>query len=507
MVFGSKAIPFPWSVGLDQVDDAEKKVDASNFSRKGNRGSSRSIKQSCSKEDSMASRDTASTVSSYSNDVPRMIRASTARVEPNMIQERMKILQSNLKSYSEESNRCEYNLEKHVVSYLPTPNIKHSVFETTDGSFEVDVGSKQNSKRNLKAKSKFLRVQTKKNSLQNLPPRVPNGAELLDMEIEMDPDFNSVFGPNDMRLLALVAHNSMHSTMKEFVNANKNALKKFRLTGTEEITTMLKDTFKGDDDVVFGPICEAAQVGGNAQLVSMAVTGQLGGCIFFTDPMDDNQHSPDLEVLNRQGNIHNILMVNNPTTAHMTLNLLRVALKMGRIEMIPSFFFDLESPGVDAYKKRQYVNNAINKMNLNAGANPRESSNLRETTVIDSMTKADEQRRKYMKALQMGANVEFVKDKVVEEKEAPARKPGTLSQLGDHLQGHFDKQPDFNDYWFSTQKQSPYFQGSSYLNGVNGNGPPVPSRSASKSVNDDTSVKKKKPTTLAQLGAHLDEAF
>jgi len=46
-------------------------------------------------------------------------------------------------------------------------------------------------------------------------------------------------------------------------------------------------------------------------------------------------------------------MMNNPTTAHICLNSLRVALKMGRMEMMPSFFFDLESPSVEAYKMRQ----------------------------------------------------------------------------------------------------------------------------------------------------------
>ena len=63
-------------------------------------------------------------------------------------------------------------------------------------------------------------------------------------------------------------------------------------------------------------------------------------------------------------NVHNILMMNNPSTAHVCMNSLRVALKMGRMEMIPSFFFDLESPSVDAYKKRQkaVLQNAISRV-------------------------------------------------------------------------------------------------------------------------------------------------
>ncbi len=45
--------------------------------------------------------------------------------------------------------------------------------------------------------------------------------------------------------------------------------------------------------------------------------------------------------------------MNNPCTAHVGLNTIRAALKTGHMEMIPSFFFDLESPSVEAYKLRQ----------------------------------------------------------------------------------------------------------------------------------------------------------
>ena len=171
--------------------------------------------------------------------------------------------------------------------------------------------------------------------------------------MDMDPDFKSAFHPNDMRLLALVSHNNMKDAMREFVIANKNVLKKFRLTGTNTTMTMLKKVLGDDPDIVYGPSCVSGPLGGDAQLVAMAATGQLGGCIFFIDPMDAHPHSADIDCLCRQGNVHNILMMNNPNTAHVTLNALRLGLKLGRIEMMPSFFFDLESPSVKEYKSRQ----------------------------------------------------------------------------------------------------------------------------------------------------------
>ena len=125
----------------------------------------------------------------------------------------------------------------------------------------------------------------------------------------------------------------------------------------------LREVFGKDPDVSYGPSCKSGPLGGDAQLVAMAVTGQLGGCIFFIDPMDSHPHSADIECLVRQGNVHNILMMNNPCTAHVSMNTFRIALKMGRMEMIPSFFFDMESPSVEAYKQRQnaVLQNAISR--------------------------------------------------------------------------------------------------------------------------------------------------
>ena len=97
-----------------------------------------------------------------------------------------------------------------------------------------------------------------------------------------------------MRCLALVSHNNMKASIKQFVIANQNCLKKFRLTGTNTTMTMLKSLFGDDPDVVYGRACTSGPLGGDAQLVAMAVTGEIGGCIFFIDPMDAHPHSADI---------------------------------------------------------------------------------------------------------------------------------------------------------------------------------------------------------------------
>jgi len=169
----------------------------------------------------------------------------------------------------------------------------------------------------------------------------------------MDPVFTSQFDPDDMRCLALVAHNHMKPAMKEFVLANQNLLRNFKLTGTNTTMTMLRDVFGSDGSVKYGPTCTSGPLGGDAELVAIMCTENLGGCVFFQDPMSSHPHSADIECLTRQANVHNILIMPNPATAYACMASLRTALKEGRAEMIPSFFKTLASPSVAEYKIRQ----------------------------------------------------------------------------------------------------------------------------------------------------------
>ena len=167
-------------------------------------------------------------------------------------------------------------------------------------------------------------------------------------------DFEAAFKPNDMRCLALVSHNEMKATMKDFVIKYKNVLKKFRLTGTQSTMKMLGEVFAGDNSVVFGPACNSGPLGGDAELVAMMATGQLGGILFFQDPMTAHPHQVDIECLVRQALVHNTVMATTPTTAMTILEVFKMALMgEGRPELIPSFFFTLQSPTVEAYKNNQ----------------------------------------------------------------------------------------------------------------------------------------------------------
>jgi len=165
--------------------------------------------------------------------------------------------------------------------------------------------------------------------------------------------FESKFAPDEMRCLALVAHNHMKPAMKEFVSTHKEVLRKFRLTGTNTTMTMLKDAFGDDPTVQYGPAFQSGPLGGDAELCALMCLEDLGGCFFFQDPLSAHPHQADIDCLTRLCNVHNILTAHNPCTAHALCFTLKCALEAGRKDKVPSFFISLKSPGVAVYKEQQ----------------------------------------------------------------------------------------------------------------------------------------------------------
>ena len=170
----------------------------------------------------------------------------------------------------------------------------------------------------------------------------------------MDPIFDSKFAPDEMRCLGLVAHNHMKPSMKDFVMNHLNLLKKFKLTGTGSTMLMLREVLGAEHmDKYGGPVCKSGPLGGDAELVAQMCANTMGAIFFFQDPMDSHPHSADIECLNRQTNVHNIIVSTNPSSAHAMTFALRLALKTGETSIIPSLFFNCESPSVAEYKTRQ----------------------------------------------------------------------------------------------------------------------------------------------------------
>jgi len=167
--------------------------------------------------------------------------------------------------------------------------------------------------------------------------------------------FKSTFAPEDMRCLALVAHNHMKPSMMDFIETHSEILKKFKITGTNTTMSMCRTVYGDDSSVFYGPTCTSGPLGGDAQLCALMCLENVGAVIFFMDPLSAHPHQADIDSLIRMCNVHNVVLCPNPTTACAMMYLLRQALINGKREMIPSFFETLESPAVDSYKNSQDI--------------------------------------------------------------------------------------------------------------------------------------------------------
>ena len=172
----------------------------------------------------------------------------------------------------------------------------------------------------------------------------------VDLSLEA---FQSSFKPEEMRCLALIAHNHMKPAMKEFVEHHQQLLKCFRLTGTKTTITMLKSVFNNDKNVVYGPSFESGPLGGDAEVCALMCQEDVGAVLFFMDPLQSHPHLCDIDTLIRVSNVKNVLLTTNPTSAHALCHVLESALKDGKKDLIPSFFKTLESPGVKIYTSEQ----------------------------------------------------------------------------------------------------------------------------------------------------------
>ncbi|MEM1123886.1 MAG: methylglyoxal synthase, partial [Bacteroidota bacterium] len=60
-------------------------------------------------------------------------------------------------------------------------------------------------------------------------------------------------------------------------------------------------------------------MGGDAQIAAMVATNLLEAVIFFRNPMDKHPHEPDVQMLMRLCDVHNVPLATNPATAELLL--------------------------------------------------------------------------------------------------------------------------------------------------------------------------------------------
>ena len=116
-------------------------------------------------------------------------------------------------------------------------------------------------------------------------------------------------------LIAIIAHDGKKAEMVQFLNENADILHKNEIelvsTGTTG-TKVEKAGFKVEK-MLSGPL------GGDAQIASLVASGKCNMVIFFRDPLEKHPHEPDISMLMRLCDVHDVPLATNLSSANLLL--------------------------------------------------------------------------------------------------------------------------------------------------------------------------------------------
>ncbi|WP_256010495.1 methylglyoxal synthase [Desertivirga xinjiangensis] len=113
--------------------------------------------------------------------------------------------------------------------------------------------------------------------------------------------------------IALIAHDGRKPEMVAFVKEYYDILKNMKLIATGTTGSKIQETGLEVSRKLSGP------QGGDAQIAAMAAEGDLKGIIFFRDPLGKHPHEPDVQMLLRVCDVHNVPLATNPASAKYLL--------------------------------------------------------------------------------------------------------------------------------------------------------------------------------------------
>lgn len=116
--------------------------------------------------------------------------------------------------------------------------------------------------------------------------------------------------------IALIAHDGKKAEMVKFLMEHVAILneKNIQLIATGTTGGFVERSGLRVTKMLSGPR------GGDAQIASRVAEGKTQMVIFFRDPMDKHPHEPDITMLMRMCDVHNVPLATNPATAEILIN-------------------------------------------------------------------------------------------------------------------------------------------------------------------------------------------
>ncbi len=112
---------------------------------------------------------------------------------------------------------------------------------------------------------------------------------------------------------AVIAHDGKKLEMVEFLTKNQDLLKNFTIISTGTTGKLAKKSRLNVTSKLSGPL------GGDAQIAAMVAMKKIDLVFFFRDPLGKHPHEPDIQMLMRLCDVHNIPLATNPASAQFML--------------------------------------------------------------------------------------------------------------------------------------------------------------------------------------------
>jgi len=117
------------------------------------------------------------------------------------------------------------------------------------------------------------------------------------------------------RRLAIIAHDGKKADLVAFATFNRSRLNEYELIATGATADLLINKVGLQVERVSpGPL------GGDVQIASRVVQGEIDAVLFIVDPLDKHPHDPDIQTLLRICNVCNVPLASNIATADILIS-------------------------------------------------------------------------------------------------------------------------------------------------------------------------------------------